>query len=139
MPQTYVVDNDKVTAFSSDGGWRFTLTTTDEDIVAATSGDLIIYGEGVGFAVSDYNANTGAIQIDLGKEGYEAAVVAEDGTGSAAVEYLSWLYWDAADGEINRDSTNGVPIGQAHGEVAAGETATIKIKLHPTPPPVAGD
>lgn len=134
MPQTYVVDTDKASALSIGGGQHVEIVTTDEDIVAATSGDFIVYGELAGFALSDYDATRGGIVVSL-TGGYEVEVVAKDGDGADEAIYVgSWLYWDAAAGEINRDSTNGVPIGQALEAVTAGETATIAIVLRPTPP-----
>ena len=133
--QTYVVDNAKASALSAGGGWHFEIVTDDADIAAATSGDLIIYGELVGFALTDYDPTTGSIVIDAGSAGYECAVVAEDSDGEGEDIYVgSWLYWDAAAGEVNRDDLHGVPIGQALEEVAAGETATIGITLRPCPP-----
>ena len=133
MPQTYVVDTTKASALSIGGGQHVEIVTTDADIVAATSGDFIVYGELAGFALSDYDATRGGIVVSL-TGGYEVEVVAEDGDGDEAVYVGSWLYWDAAADEINRDSTNGVPIGQALEAVTAGETATIAIVLRPTPP-----
>jgi len=133
MATTYVVDNDKATALSTGGGARWEFVTDDADVAAATSGDLVVFGELVGFALNDYDDETGSIVIDA-TGGYEIEVVAEDGSGDSAVDVGAWVYWDAAADEVNRDATNGVPIGQALEAVTAGETATIGIVLRPSPP-----
>ena len=133
MPYAYVVENDKATALSVGGGAHWELVTNDANVATATSDDLIIYGELVGFALTDYDPHRGSIVVST-TGAYEVEVVAKDGSGNAAVYDGSWLYWDAADGEVNRDSTNGIPIGQALEAIPAGETATIGVILRPSPP-----
>jgi predicted RecA/RadA family phage recombinase len=39
------------------------------------------------------------------------------------------LYWDAGDGQINKDSTNGVFFGYALDTVTAGSSAAIPVRL----------
>jgi predicted RecA/RadA family phage recombinase len=133
MPTTYVVDNDKATALSIGGGAHWEIETDDADVVAATSGDLIVFGDLVGFALTDYDSEVGSIVVST-TGAYEVEVVAEDDAGDDAVYVGSWLYWDAAADEVNRDDTNGVPIGQALEAIPAGETATIGVILRPSPP-----
>jgi len=136
MPQVYVVDNDKASALSIGGGDNWTIVSDDEDLADATSGDLIVYGQLVGFALTDYDATREEITITV-VGGYEVEVVAEDASGSEDVWPGTWLYWDAAASEVNVDATNGVPIGQALEAIDGGDTATIGIVLRPVPPAYA--
>lgn len=136
MPQSYVVDLDKASALSVGGGDHVEIITDDANIAAAEAGDLVVYGELVGFALTNYDATRESIVIST-QGGYEAEVVAKAAADNEAIHVGSWLYYDAADDEINRDATNGVPIGQALAAVTAGETATIGIVLRPVPPSYA--
>ena len=131
--QVYVIDSDKVSALSVGGGGNIEISTTDADVAAATSGDLIIYYELVGVALGDYDTVNDSIVVAI-EGGYELEVVAEGAAGDEAVRLGSWVYYDAADDELNRDSTNGVPIGIALAEIDAGDTETIGVRLIPVPP-----
>lgn len=132
--QTYVVDTDKASALSIGGGSHIEIVTDDAEIAAATSGDFIVYGDLVGVALNDYDADRGSIVVSV-NGGYELEVTAEDSSGVGETIYVgSWLYWDAAANEINRDSTNGVPIGQALEYLASGQVGIIGVVLRPQAP-----
>ena len=133
MPDTYVQAEDKNEFLSEGGGQHFTLVTADAAIAAAESGALVIYEEMVGVALADYNADTGAITLDL-TGGHVITVHAYAAAAPEAVDIGDWLYWDAAPGEVNRDSTNGVPIGVALEAITSGATAAIGVKFWPSPP-----
>jgi len=130
MPTTYVQAEDKGEFLSEGGGQHFTLVTADATVAAATSGDLVIYGEMVGVALGDYDHDSGSIVLDL-TGGHTIAVHAYAASGNEAVDIGDWLYWDAT--EVNRDSTNGVAIGVALEAVPTGTTADIGVKLWPSP------
>jgi len=132
MPATYVEPNDKSEFLSEGGGQHFTLVTDDATIAAATTGDLVIYGAGVGIALNDYNYDTGSIVLDL-TGGHIIEVHAANNAGNVAVHILDWLYWDEAGQEVNKDATNGVAIGQALEAIASGATEDIGVKFWPSP------
>lgn len=133
-PQTYVVDTTKASSLSIGGGAHIEIFTEDVTVAAATSGDFIVFGELIGVALNDYDDVRGSIVVAV-EGGYELEVTAEDAAGAPEDVFVgSWLYWDAAANEINRDSTNGVPIGQALEELAAGQVGTIGVVLRPQAP-----
>lgn len=136
MPEVYVVDNDKASALSIGGGDNWTIESDDATLATATSGDLIVFGDLIGFALTDYDDVTETITISA-VGGYEVEVVAQDAAGDHVIWPGMWLYWDAADDEVNADDTNGRPIGQALEGIDAGDTATIGVVLRPVPPAYA--
>lgn len=132
MPTTYVKANDKAEFYSEGGGQHFTLTTDDSDVAGAKSGSLVIYDEMVGIALADYNEDTGSIVLDL-TGGHTISVHAANNAGDVAVGFGDWLYWDQAANEVNKDATNGVPIGTAQEELTSGSTDDIGVKFWPVP------
>jgi predicted RecA/RadA family phage recombinase len=133
MPQAYVVDKDKSSALSVGGGDHWEISDADGLLVAAEAGDFIVFGELYGVALNDYDADRESIVVST-QGGYVLEVVAVDNAGGEAIYQGSWLYWDVAAGEINRDATNGAAIGQALEAVTAGETAEIGVLLRPQAP-----
>ena len=131
MPDTYVTTEDKGEFLSAGGGQHFTLVTDDATIAAATSGDLIVYGEMIGIALADYDVDAGAITIDL-TGGHTVSVHAYAAAAGEAVDIGDWIYWDTD--ELNRDSTNGVPVGVALEAIASEGTEDIGVKFWPSPP-----
>jgi len=131
MPDTYVQTEDKGEFLSDGGGQHWTLVTTDATVAAATSGDLVIYGEMIGIALEDYNYDAGSITLDL-TGGHTVSVHAYAAAAGEAVDIGDWIYWDAT--ELNRDSTNGVPVGVALETITSEATADIGVKFWPSPP-----
>jgi len=122
MATTYVQTNNKST-FLSGVGFAWPLVTTDADIVAAKSGDLIVWNNVCGIALSDYDTNFGHLIVDWAGA-YNLEVTAE----SAAIEVMDLVYYDAAAGKVNDDNT-GILVGYALEAIKNGETATIGVKF----------
>lgn len=128
---TYVLTATKASALPQDGGRYWTISTDDADIAAATSGDLVIYGDLVGVALNDYDDVNDEIVIDT-EGGYELPVNAQTSANpqvNSAIEVGDWLFYDVTNTEINKGP--GIAVGQALEAVATGEEATIGIKLCP--------
>lgn len=92
------------------------------------SGDPGAVGQIPFVALTDEDA-AGFASIDT--YGVYNLVVAGRGIGvDAAVAVGDILYWDNADGQVNKDSTNGVRFGYALGAVVSGVlTTTIEVRL----------
>jgi len=135
MP-AYVEAADKDECLSEGGGNHVSLVTTDATVATLTSGDIVVYYELIGVALTDYDATKTRITLDL-TGGHMLEVVAVDNLGNSAVVFGDWLYYDRAKSQIDKDRTAGPPMGQALGTVAAGETETICVVLRPVPPEYA--
>ena len=126
----YTVAAAKAECCSEGGGQHWTLSGVD--LLAVTSGDLVIAGELVGVALTDYNVAADNVVIDL-TGCHELPVTGADVDGNAAVAVGDWLFVNDNTGVINRDFTAGPCIGQAMDGVASGEVETICVKLWPNP------
>lgn len=122
MPTTYVDTNTK-NSKESGVGFVWPLSTSDTDIAAATTGDLVIWNDAAGIALSDYDTANTELVVDWAGA-YDISVHAE----SAAIEVLDKVYYDAAADEVNDDNT-GILVGIALEAVTNGATATIAVKF----------
>lgn len=122
MATTYVQENTK-NSKESGVGFVWSLITSDADIAAATSGDLIIWNNAAGIALSDYDTDNTELVVDWAGA-YDISVVAE----SAAVEVLDKVYYDAAADEVN-DDNSGILVGIALEGITNGATSTIAVKF----------
>lgn len=90
-----------------------------------SSGDPTVIGSIPGVCLTDTDAEGNVVIATAGV--YELSVVAEDGSGNAAVAIGAIVYYDTD--EVNVDDTNGVRFGYALEAVSSGETTTIKVKV----------
>lgn len=92
-----------------------------------SAGDPVCIGQLVGVAIVDIpNNGTGAVAT----EGvYRLSVKAVDGAGNSAVAVGDALYYVDADAPKLSKKATGVLYGYALETIAAGATATIKVKL----------
>ncbi len=133
----YLYEAAKSAAYSEGGGNHITLTTTDGTVDGATSGDVLIVDLLGGVCLGDYNAHNDEVVIDISGV-HNLSVTAKNGSGNSAVLLGDIICFDSAatPDEINKDNTNGVWFGIALGTIAAGETATIPVKLIPGLPAI---
>lgn len=113
-----------------------TVASESSPLTAVTSGDLVVTGDVVGIATGDYDPNLGQVEIKLNCfQKLEVSGKSYAG-GNVAVAQRNLLFLDPAtqdgsnnDYEINRDWTNGIPIGYAMETVGSGLTATIGVEV----------
>jgi predicted RecA/RadA family phage recombinase len=113
-----------------------TVASESSPLTAVTSGDLVVTGDVVGIATGDYDASLGQVEIKLNCfQNLEVSGESYAG-GNVAVAQRNLLFLDPAtqdgsnnDYEINRDWTNGIPIGYAMETVGSGLTATIGVEV----------
>lgn len=133
MPETYTYELAGLTAqCRSEPPNHVTISTDDATIATAERGDFVRYEDGFGVALTDYDSDNEEITIAI-RGGFNLPVHAANNAGDIAIYVLDWLYWDETDEEINKDDTQGIPVGQALEAVDSGEKATICISLEPTP------
>jgi hypothetical protein len=113
-----------------------TVESESSPLTAVTAGDLVATGDVVGIATGDYDAHLGQVEIKLNCfQRLEVSGESYAG-GNVAVAQRNLLFLDPAtqdgsnnDYEINRDWTNGIPIGYAMEAVGSGLTATIGVEV----------
>ena len=91
-----------------------------------TAGTPVAVGEIVGVCVVDADPGGGATVRTKGI--FLLPVKGSDGTNDVAVAVGDRLYIDPSTGEISKNSSK-VPFGLALGEVAAGSTETIEVRV----------
>ena len=135
MPDTYYDwPRDKDECLSEGGGCHIVVTAgAAAGLLLVTSGDFVVYGQMFGVALTDYEVASDSFVLDV-CGGHNLPVLAEDNAGNSAVDIGDWIYWDATAGLLNKDATDGDPVGQALEAITAGETATICVVLRPSPP-----
>jgi len=128
-----VLDNDKAAAVSQGGGKHVTLTLTEEQGGEITSGDLVICEELVGVAMTDWDAATGTVVIDI-DHAYYFEVEGVDADGDAELPVGSWVYYDAVNtaltGVINSANR---PVGIILQGVPEGVTRTVLVLIKQCP------
>ncbi len=95
----------------------------------ASSGDPVCVNENVGVAISD--SEDGWVLVDTGPGRYELSVKAVDDSGDSAIAWGDKIYYVEGDDPPLSKKSSGVLFGYARGEVAAGQTATIEVKIPP--------
>ena len=94
---------------------------------STVSGDVILIGEMVVFVQGDRDSDGYSV---CSIPGYHVQVITVYGRGdgaNSAVAVGDRLYADSADGQINKDSTNGEAFGFALGTVTSGSNAEIAV------------
>lgn len=134
MATTYVGSHDKAECLSPGGGGHIEIFADgDSDLEGVESGDFVRYAQIYGVALTDYNADVDSFVMEL-TGGHELTVTGENNAGNIAVDIGDWLYWDDSPELINKDVTNGVPIGIALEALASGGKAAICVLLIPQSP-----
>lgn len=94
------------------------------------SGDPVLYGQRPGVALTDEGegGNAATATSVTFKGVHLLNVEGVTGAGNSAVAPGDILYYDAAATiKINKDSTNGVRFGYAHGSVASAGSGVIAV------------
>jgi len=91
------------------------------------AGDPVLLEEMVCYAQSDRDGDGNARVMIPGNFVQVVPVSGRDNTSDVLVAVGNLLYFDAADDQLNLDSTAGVPFGYALAGVVAGETTDIEV------------
>lgn len=98
---------------------------------AASSGDVVVLGDLVCYALEDTDASDIAnVELPGINRVVALSVAGQGSAGAAAVALGAKIYLDGT--EFNVDATNGTHIGYALGTVSSGATATINVALFQT-------
>lgn len=128
-----VLANDKAAAVSQGGGKHITLTLTEAQGGDITSGDLVVCEELVGVAMTDWDAATGTVVIDI-DHAYYFDVSGFDADGAAELPVGSWVYLDDVS-----DAITGVigaanrPVGIILQGVPEGLTRNVPVLIKQCP------
>ena len=136
----YILAAAKAQAVSEGGGRHWTISDTNGTLDTVTSGDLIIFNELVGVALTDYDTLTDSVVIDT-VGGHELPVSAvANGGADTAIGVGDWLYYDGTEGEIRvwthlaALDANDYMVGQAMEALGSGvDDTVIDVMLRPTP------
>ena len=136
----YILVAAKAQAVSEGGGRHWTISDTNGTLDTVTSGDLIIFNELVGVALTDYDTLTDSVVIDT-VGGHELPVSAvANGGADTAIGVGDWLYYDGTEGEIRvwthlaALDANDYMVGQAMEALGSGvDDTVIDVMLRPTP------
>jgi len=110
-----------------DGQCLRLIVTADPELAPVASGDPVAVGQIAGVALVDSDAD-GESTVDTAGV-YNLAVEGVNGEADSAVAIGDALYYVAlGDPPLSKTST-GVLFGHALGAIAAGEIATIPVKL----------
>ncbi|MCK4958407.1 MAG: DUF2190 family protein [Planctomycetes bacterium] len=95
--------------------------------VGTVSGDIVVADQLVGYAQTDRDSD-GYATVYIPCDVAEVILVygRTDGADSA-VAIGNLLYADVADGQVNKDVTNGIVFGYALGTVTSGESDDILV------------
>jgi len=94
---------------------------------SSATGDLVLIEEMVVYVQTDRDSDGNAIVTLPGAHVKTITVYGRGNGADSAVAVGQKLYADAADGQINKDSTNGKAFGYALGAVTSGSSANIKV------------
>jgi predicted RecA/RadA family phage recombinase len=129
----------KAECCSEGGGRHWTISAPDGSLDAVDSGDLVIVGQLVGVALTDYDTDTDMVVLDtVGCHELEVAAKTNGG-GATAIAIGDWLYYDGGAGEIYKwDHATALGaddymIGQSMAWHDTGDDETICVKLQPCP------
>ena len=136
----YILTAAKAQAVSEGGGRHWTIGDTNGTLDTVTSGDLVIFGELIGVALTDYDTLTDTVVIDiLGAHELPVSAVANGGADTA-IGVGSWLYYDGTEGEIRvwthlaALDANDYMVGRAMESLGSGvDDTVIDVLLVPTP------
>ena len=138
MPNTYYTADEKAQCCSEGGGRHWTVSDTGGSLDSVASGNLVIIGNLVGVALTDYNTDTNAMVIDT-VGCHELEVIGHDDTGAdVAIAVGDWIIYDVSADALVRYAGAGLDtgdkfVGQAMAAVTSGATSTICVKMQPTP------
>lgn len=125
MATTYIVANGGKVSGMSGVGFVWPLVTSDADIADAVSGDLIIWNNAAGVALTDYDSDTNTIVVD-----WAGCYVFDVKANDAAIEVMQPVYFDDTTyGDIRDTASGNTFVGYALEAVGSGETKAIKIKF----------
>lgn len=97
-------------------------------VAASTvAGDIYRENDLVGYVQTDRDSDGNATVYIPGDFAEVILVYGRSDGADAAVAVGDLLYFDAADGQINKDSTNGVEFGYALAAVTSGESDDILV------------
>lgn len=136
----YVFAGTKAECCSAGGGQHWTLSDTAGGLDAVNSGDLVIFDNACGVALTDYDTDQDKVVVDrTGCHELEVEGKTYAG-GNAAIAVGDALYYDQGDGALYKWDGGAlddgdVLVGEAMAAVASGETDTICVKLWPWPTP----
>jgi predicted RecA/RadA family phage recombinase len=92
--------------------------TTDADVAVS---DIVVIGARIGIATVDIaNDATGELSVE--------GVYEFPADNTVAISIGDTVYWDVADGKINKTATDNTLAGTAHSEKAQTET-TVWVKI----------
>ena len=136
----YILVAAKAQAVSEGGGRHWTISDTNGTLDTVTSGDLIIFNELVGVALTDYDTLTDSVVIDT-VGGHELPVSAvANGGAETAIGVGDWLYYDGTEAEIRvwthlaALDANDYMVGQAMEALGSGvDDTVISVMLRPVP------
>lgn len=91
------------------------------------SGDPVVVGDLPGVALTDEDSDGFAVVQTNGA--YRLSVTGTNDGGNVAVASGDILYWDDAEGQVNKEPTGGKRFGYAIGTVGSGQTGEIIVKV----------
>lgn len=90
-------------------------------------GDIVVNDQMVGYAQTTRDSDGNASVYIPGYFAETLLVYGRTDGANSAVAIGNLLYADVADGQVNKDVTNGVVFGYALGAVTSGSSATILV------------